>query len=133
MCLAIPAQIVHIDEDGLATVDILGVSRSISIDLTPQAHVDDFVLVHAGFSIEVVDADFAQETIDLIMEFPELAGENLTMVEQSDEQAADGVPAEQMGSADGAEHTADADGAEQAGRADGADGVEQAEHTGGAR
>ncbi len=74
MCLAIPAKIVQIDEDGLATADFLGVMRSISVDLTPQANEGDFVLVHAGFAIEVVDADYAQETIDLIREFPEIAG-----------------------------------------------------------
>ena len=48
-----------------------------SIDLTPQAGVGDFVLVHAGFAIEVVDPDYAQETIDLIKEFPDLAGDEL--------------------------------------------------------
>ena len=55
MCLAIPAKIAQLDGDGMATVDILGVTRSVSIDLTPQAGVGDFVLVHAGFAIEVVD------------------------------------------------------------------------------
>ena len=77
MCLAIPAKIAQLDGDGMATVDILGVTRSVSIDLTPQAGVGDFVLVHAGFAIEVVDEQFAQETIDLIRQFPELAGEDL--------------------------------------------------------
>ena len=77
MCLAIPAQVTQLDGDGLATVDILGVTRSISLDLTPQAGLGDFVLVHAGFAIEVVDPDYAQETIDLIREFPDLAGEEL--------------------------------------------------------
>lgn len=73
MCLAIPAQVKQIDEDNLATVDILGVTREISLDLTPQAEVGSFVLVHAGFAIEVVDEQFAQETLDLIKQFPELA------------------------------------------------------------
>ena len=54
MCLAIPAKITELDEGNMATVDILGVTRSISIDLTPQATVGDYVLVHAGFAIEVV-------------------------------------------------------------------------------
>ena len=49
--------------------------------ITPQANVGDFVLVHAGFAIEVVDADYAQETIDLIKQFPELAGEDIPDVE----------------------------------------------------
>ncbi len=77
MCLAIPALIVSIDEDRLATIDIMGVTRTASIDLTPQAKVGDYVLVHAGFAIEVVDAQYAQETIDLIKEFPDLVGDEL--------------------------------------------------------
>ena len=77
MCLAIPAKVAALEEGNLATVDILGVTREISVDLTPQAQVGDFVLVHAGFAIEVVDPDYAQETIDLIKEFPDLAGDEL--------------------------------------------------------
>lgn len=77
MCLAIPAKVTELKDDRLATVDILGVTRDISVDLTPQATVGDFVLVHAGFAIEVVDPDYAQETIDLIKQFPELAGDDI--------------------------------------------------------
>ena len=81
MCLAIPAKVAALEEGNLATVDILGVTREISVDLTPQVQVGDYVLVHAGFAIEVVDADYAQETIDLIKQFPELAGEDIPDVE----------------------------------------------------
>jgi len=77
MCLAIPAKIVSIDDNRLATVDILGVTREIALDLTPAAEVGNYVLVHAGFAIEIVDEQFAQETIDLIREFPDLVGEDL--------------------------------------------------------
>lgn len=73
MCLAIPAQVASIGEDNLATVDIMGVTRQVSLDLTPAAQVGDYVLVHAGFAIEVVDQQFAQETLDLIKQFPEMA------------------------------------------------------------
>ena len=73
MCLAIPAKITELDEDNMATVDILGVTRSISIDLTPQATVGDYVLVHAGFAIEVVSEQAANETLDLIRQSPEFA------------------------------------------------------------
>lgn len=79
MCLAIPAKVTELKDDCLATVDILGVTRDISLDLTPHVRVGDFVLVHAGFAIEVVDAGFAQETIDLIKEFPELAAEEVPL------------------------------------------------------
>jgi hydrogenase expression/formation protein HypC len=75
MCLAIPALIEAIGENNIATVDILGVRRDIALDLIPQAQIGDFVLVHAGYGIEVVSRQFAQETLDLIREFPELAGD----------------------------------------------------------
>ena len=81
MCLAIPAKIIEMKDDRLATVDILGVTRDIALDLTPQAGVGDFVLVHAGFAIEVVDPDYAQETIDLIAQFPELAADEMPIGE----------------------------------------------------
>jgi len=74
MCLAIPAQITKISDDGSATVDILGVTREIALNFVPKAKLGDFVLVHAGYGIEIVSEEFAQETLDLIREFPELAG-----------------------------------------------------------
>lgn len=45
MCLAIPAKITELKDGNLATVDILGVTRDIAVDLTPQAGAGDFVLV----------------------------------------------------------------------------------------
>ena len=56
MCLAIPAQVKSINENNLATVDILGVTREVALDLTPSAEVGSYVLIHAGFAIEVVRA-----------------------------------------------------------------------------
>lgn len=76
MCLAIPGKVTEISEDRIANVDILGAQRSASLDLVPQAQVGDYVLVHAGFAIEVVDPQFAEETISLIREFPELADDS---------------------------------------------------------
>ncbi|MDR3037636.1 MAG: HypC/HybG/HupF family hydrogenase formation chaperone [Coriobacteriales bacterium] len=72
MCLAIPAKVESIAADRLAAVDIMGVKRQIALDLVPQAQVGDYVLVHAGYGIEVVSPEFAQETIDLINQMPEL-------------------------------------------------------------
>ena len=77
MCLAIPAHITEIGNDSLATVDILGVTRQIALDLTPQAKVGDYVLVHAGFAIEIVDEEYARETIELIRQLPDLVDADL--------------------------------------------------------
>lgn len=73
MCLAIPAKIEKIDDDNMALVDILGTKRECSLDLTPDAKLGDYVLVHAGFSISVVSLDEAEMTLSMIREMPELA------------------------------------------------------------
>ena len=73
MCLAIPAMITEKKSDNLATAEILGVTREVALDLTPQANVGDYVLVHAGFAIEVVDADYAKETIELVKQLEDVA------------------------------------------------------------
>lgn len=79
MCLAIPAKIEALQADNMAAVDILGLKRDIAVDLVPHAQVGDYVLVHAGFGIEVVSEEYAQESIDLINEFPELIAEDLPL------------------------------------------------------
>ena len=77
MCLAIPAQVKSINRDeALGEVDILGVTREVALDLVPKAEVGDYVLVHAGYGIEVVDEQFANETLDLIRQFPDLIAED---------------------------------------------------------
>ncbi len=76
MCLAIPGSIVTIQGTS-ATIDMMGVQRDISLALTPQAQVGDYVLVHAGFAIEVIDAEEAQQTIELVRELDELTEEDL--------------------------------------------------------
>jgi len=70
MCLAIPSKIVKLEEGGMATVDIMGVTRTISIDLVPEATGDDWVLVHAGFAIQIIDEQFANETLELLKTVP---------------------------------------------------------------
>jgi hydrogenase expression/formation protein HypC len=64
MCLAIPARIIKI-KDGTAEVDFgRGVSREVNIMLV-DAKVGDYVLVHAGYAIQVIDEEMAKETIRL--------------------------------------------------------------------
>lgn len=56
MCLAFPAKVVEI-KNALATVEHSGVKRSASLMLLPEAKVGDYVLVHAGFAMQVVDEE----------------------------------------------------------------------------
>jgi hydrogenase expression/formation protein HypC len=67
MCVAIPAQVKSI-HGTLAEVEVGGVSRQISLQLTPQAQRGDYVLVHAGFAIHVIDEQEARETLRLFEE-----------------------------------------------------------------
>ena len=68
MCLAIPARIVSADEHRMAQVDIMGVTRKVSLDLVPDAGANDYVLVHAGFAIQVIDEADAKETLELLLQ-----------------------------------------------------------------
>lgn len=74
MCLAVPVQIVAI-EGTEAEVDIGGVRRRINIMLTPEAKVGDYVLLHTGYAINVVDEAEAQETLKILEEMIRLGDE----------------------------------------------------------
>jgi len=64
MCLAIPARVVNIRNDK-AEVDFgEGVLREVNVALV-KVRVGDYVLVHAGYAIQVLDEKEAQETLDL--------------------------------------------------------------------
>ena len=64
MCLAIPAKIIEINNQ-MANVEVGGVSRQASVILLPDASPGDYVLMHAGFAISLVDEEEALETIKL--------------------------------------------------------------------
>ena len=70
MCLAIPTLITSI-EGTTARAEIGGVERTVSVTLTPEARVGDYVLIHTGFAIGVVDEEEAQETLRLLEELAE--------------------------------------------------------------
>ena len=72
MCLAIPALVTHI-EDKEAEVEIGGVTRRISLWLTPEAKVGDYVLLHTGYAINILDQEEARETLELLEEIAEAA------------------------------------------------------------
>ena len=67
MCLAVPTLIKSTEGD-MALAELGGVERTISLMLTPEARVGDYVLIHTGFAISVVDANEAQETLRLLTE-----------------------------------------------------------------
>ena len=74
MCLAVPALIKSV-RDKEAEVEIGGITRSVGLWLTPEAKVGDYVLVHTGYAINVLDQEEAEETLRLFHELAELAEE----------------------------------------------------------
>jgi hydrogenase expression/formation protein HypC len=71
MCLAVPVKVVSI-EGNEAEVEIGGVRRRVSIMLTPEAKVGDYVLLHTGYAINVIDEAEAQETLKILEEMASL-------------------------------------------------------------
>ena len=61
MCLVIPGKVKKIFNDNTAEIEIGGIIKSASLDLIPQVVVGDYVLLHAGFAIEVIDQEKALE------------------------------------------------------------------------
>ena len=74
MCLAIPVKVVSIEGDE-AEVEIGGVKRRVSIVLTPEVKPGDYVLLHTGYAIGVVDEAEAEETLKLLQEIASLIPE----------------------------------------------------------
>lgn len=70
MCLAVPLLVKRID-GVMAEVEMSGVSRQVSLALTPEAQVGDYVLIHTGFAISVLDETEALETLALFAELEE--------------------------------------------------------------
>jgi len=68
MCLALPARIVALADADQAVVDLGGVRKSISVALTPEARVGDYVIVHVGHAIGLLDAGEAERTLALFAE-----------------------------------------------------------------
>ena len=69
MCLAIPGKVAHIDvNDGVRTgrIEFGGIARQACLDFVPEAKEGDYVMVHVGFAISVVDKDEAERTYALL-------------------------------------------------------------------
>lgn len=67
MCLAVPAKIIK-RKDMMASVEVEGVCRDISLMLLPEAKEGDYILMHAGFAIQVIDEEEARITTEMLKE-----------------------------------------------------------------
>ncbi len=77
MCLAVPGRVLSLTGDDLLTrmgrVDFGGVVKEINLAYAPEARVGDYVLVHVGFAITVIDEAEAERVFDHLREIGDLA------------------------------------------------------------
>ncbi|WP_239334273.1 MULTISPECIES: HypC/HybG/HupF family hydrogenase formation chaperone [unclassified Frankia] len=69
MCLGIPGRVVATTEVAgllMGTVDFAGVTREVCLGYVPQARVEDYVIVHVGFAISLVDEAEARRTLEIL-------------------------------------------------------------------
>ena len=80
MCLAIPGEILKITDTDPVTrsgdVSFGGVVKEVSLALVPEAAVGDYVIVHAGFALNLLDEDEARTTLDYIRQIEDLQYED---------------------------------------------------------
>ncbi len=69
MCLAIPGKVLSVEDETpllMGVVDFSGVKKSVCLAYTPDAKVGDYVIVHVGFAISVLNEKQAQSTLELL-------------------------------------------------------------------
>jgi hydrogenase expression/formation protein HypC len=78
VCLAVPGKIVDIQEDNLrmGRVSFDQVVKEVSLALVPKAKVGDYVIIHAGMALEIVDEENAQKVLDAFKELEAYDMEN---------------------------------------------------------
>ena len=76
MCLAVPGKVISINNEApvkTADVDFAGVKKEICIEWLPEVKTGDYILVHAGLALNIIDEETAQETLASLR----IIGENM--------------------------------------------------------
>jgi hydrogenase expression/formation protein HypC len=78
MCLAVPGKIIDIYSAGslrMAKIDFGGVIREACIEALPEANVGDYTIIHAGFALNILSEEEAQQTLDAFKELADAESE----------------------------------------------------------
>ncbi|MGE8410419.1 MAG: HypC/HybG/HupF family hydrogenase formation chaperone [Pseudomonas sp.] len=68
MCLAIPARVVELRDNDQALVDLGGIRKEISLALVSGAQIGDYVIVHVGYALGLIDPEEARRTLEMFNE-----------------------------------------------------------------
>ncbi len=77
MCLAVPGQIIKIENEideifRIAKVSFNGIIKEVNLAMVPEAKIGDYVLVHVGSAISIVDEEEAKATMDILLQMEDL-------------------------------------------------------------
>ncbi len=77
MCLAIPGKLIEVTSQldevfRIGKISFDGIIKEVSLTLVPEANIGDYVLVHVGAAISIIDEDEAKKTFDLLKQLDEL-------------------------------------------------------------
>jgi len=78
MCLAIPGKVVEMNASVspmMGKVSFGGIKKEVCLELVPEVRIGDYVIVHVGFALNILDEDEAQETLKLIDQMNALGNE----------------------------------------------------------
>ena len=77
MCLGVPGKVIEIQDNSLGMamgkVDFAGITKEVCLAYVPEVQIGDYVIVHVGFAISVVDEDEAMQVFEYLKEMDELA------------------------------------------------------------
>ena len=68
MCLAIPARVIELLDNDMATVDLGGVKLAVSLALVEEVALEDYVVVHVGYALNKLNREEAEKTLALLAE-----------------------------------------------------------------
>jgi hydrogenase expression/formation protein HypC len=71
MCLAVPMKLIEMTGEGTGKVDSGGVKAAVSLAMVPDAKIGDYLIIHAGFAIEVLDNQEAEIRLELFKDLAE--------------------------------------------------------------
>lgn len=78
MCLAVPGKIIEITNNAkirMGSVDFGGIKREVCLEAVPDAQVNDYVIVHAGFALNTLSEQEAQDSLKAFAELDEIERE----------------------------------------------------------
>ena len=75
MCLALPAQVTELLPDESAKVNLGGITKTVSLALVSDVAVGDYVIVHVGYALSVIDPEEAAKTLALFEEMGQMEAE----------------------------------------------------------